>query len=336
MSGRCDVPASSAKLIPDMNIEIFDYEPPIDDFRAAFIAGMSTPQKEIPSKFIYDKHGSEIFSRIVELPEYYVPRAELGILEDRAEEIAALVGPRCYLLGYGSAASIKVRCVLNALDEPAVYAPLDISKEILVEGGDAIARDYPTLRVCAICADYTQAFELPMPDGVAIGRKTGFFPGSTIANVSIEEMLHFFENAAALLGVGGALIVGVDLKKDAALIHTAYNDSAGVSASFQRNLLFRANRELGTEFDTEGFRHQAEYNAEVGRVEIGLVSLKDQSVLLDGREFTLARDELILTQFAYKFSIDEFQALAARAGFESEAAWTDREEIFACHMLRVG
>ena len=171
------MPASSTKLIPGMNIEIFDYEPPIADFRAALIAGLSKRQKEVPSKFIYDRLGSEIFSRIVELPEYYVPRAELQILEDRAEEIAALVGPRCYLLGYGSAASVKVRCLLDTLEEPAVYAPLDISKEILVEGGDAIARDYPTLRVCAICADYTQEFELPMPKGVTIGRKVGFFPG---------------------------------------------------------------------------------------------------------------------------------------------------------------
>jgi L-histidine Nalpha-methyltransferase len=318
-----------------MNIEIFDYEPPIDDFRAALIAGLSKQRKEVPSKFIYDKLGSEIFSRIVELPEYYVPRAELQILEDRAEEIAALVGPHCYLLGYGSAASVKVRCVLDALEEPAVYAPLDISKEILVEGGDAIARDYPALRVCAICADYTQAFELPMPKGVEIGRKVGFFPGSTIANVSIAEMLRFLENAATLLGIGGALIVGVDLKKDVSLIHAAYNDITGVSASFQRNLLIRANHELGTDFDIEGFRHQAEYNAEVGRVEIGLVSLKDQSVQLDDHEFIFARDEFIQTQFAYKFTIDEFQALASRAGFAPEGAWTDRNNLFSCHMLRV-
>jgi dimethylhistidine N-methyltransferase len=224
---------------------------------------------------------------------------------------------------------------LDALHEPTVYAPLDISKEILIEGGDAIARDYPALRVYAICADYTQAFELPMPDGVTIGRKVGFFPGSTIANVSIEEMLRFLENATALLGVGGVLIVGVDLKKDVAVIRTAYNDSAGVSASFQRNLLVRANRELGTDSDIEGFRHRAEYNAEVGRVEIGLVSLKDQSVRLDDHEFTFVRDEFIQTQFAYKFSVDEFQALAARAGFEPEAVWTDRDDLFSCHMLRV-
>ena len=318
-----------------MNIEIFDYEPPTDDFRAALIAGLSKQQKEVPSKYIYDKRGSEIFSRIIELPEYYVPRAELQILEDRAEEISALVGPRCYLLGYGSAASVKVRCVLDALNEPAVYAPLDISKEVLVEGADAIARDYPALRVSAICADYTQSFELPMLDGVAIGRKVGFFPGSTIANVSIEEMLRFLENAAALLGAGGALIVGVDLKKNVDLIRTAYNDSAGVSASFQRNLLFRANCELGTDFDTEGFRHHAEYDAEIGRVEIGLVSLKDQSVRLGAYEFTFAREEFIQTQFAYKFTINEFQALASRAGFEPEAAWTDRNDLFSCHMLRV-
>lgn len=318
-----------------MNIEIFDYEPPADDFRAALIAGLSKRQKEVPSKYIYDKRGSEIFGRIIDLPEYYVPRAELQILEDRAAEIATLVGPHCYLLGYGSAASVKVRCVLDALDEPAVYAPLDISKEILVAGGDSIARDYPALRVYAICADYTQAFELPIPDGVAIGRKVGFFPGSTIANVSIGGMLHFLESAAALLGVGGALIVGVDLKKDIAVIHAAYNDSTGVSASFQRNLLFRANRELGTDFDTEGFRHRAEYNAEAGRVEIGLVSLRDQSVRLNEHEFTFVRDEFIQTQFAYKFTIDEFQALAARAGFEPEAAWTDRDDLFSCHMLRV-
>ena len=318
-----------------MNIEIFDYEPLTDDFRTALVAGLSKRQKEVPSKFIYDKRGSEIFLRIIELPEYYVPRAELQILEDRANEISALVGSHCYLLGYGSAASVKVRRVLAALDEPAVYAPLDISKEMLVEGGDAIARDYPALRVCAICADYTQAFELPMPDGVAINRKVGFFPGSTIANVSIEEMLRFLENAVALLGVGGALIVGVDLKKDAKVIHAAYNDSTGVSASFQRNLLYRANRELGTDFDIEGFRHRAEYNAEVGRVEIGLVSLKNQSMRLDDLEFTFLRDEFIQTQFAYKFTIQEFQALAARAGFEPGAVWIDRDNLFSCHMLHV-
>ena len=181
-----------------------------------------------------------------------------------------------------------------------------------------------------------QSFALPFPEGVDVGRKVGFFPGSTIANVSIAEILSFLENAAALLGSGGALIVGVDLKKDVDLIRTAYNDSQGVSASFQRNLLIRANRELGTDFDTEGFRHHAEYDAGEGRVEIGLVSLKDQSVKLDGSVFSFVRGELIQTQFAYKFTIEEFQALASRALFLPEAAWTDRDGLFCCHVLGVG
>ena len=321
--------------MPDSNFEIFDYEPTADDFRVAVISGLAKSQKQIPSKFIYDERGSEIFNRIIELPEYYVPKAELKILEDRAAEIAVLAGPRCYLLGYGSADSVKVRRLFDALDDPAVYAPLDISRTILVEGGRAIARDYPALRVCAICADYMQASDLPMPEGIDIGRRVGFFPGSTIANVGIEEMLSFLENAAVLLGAGGALIVGVDLKKDVDLIRAAYNDSQGVSASFQRNLLFRANRELGCDFDTDGFRHHAEYDAREGRVKIGLVSLKEQSVRLDDQVFTFTRDELIQTQFAYKFTIEEFQALAARAGFAPEAAWTDHDGLFSCHVLGV-
>jgi dimethylhistidine N-methyltransferase len=321
--------------MPDTNFEIFDYQPTADDFRAAVISGLTKPQKAIPSKFIYDERGSEIFGRIGELPEYYVPRAELQILEEYAQDLAAFVGPRGYLLGYGSAASIKVRRLLDALHEPAVYAPLDISPTVLVDGGRAIARDYPALRVCAICADYMQVFELPMPAGVEVARRVGFFPGSTIANVSLEEMLRFLENAAALLGAGGALIVGVDLKKDVDLIRAAYNDSQGVSASFQRNLLVRANRELGCDFDTEGFRHRAEYDSREGRVEIGLVSLKDQAVRLGDEVFTFARDEFIQTQFAYKFTIEEFQALAARAGFTPEAAWADREGLFGYHVLGV-
>lgn len=325
----------AADLMPESNFELFDYEPTADDFRAAAIAGLSKPQKEIPSKFIYDTRGSEIFNRVIDLPEYYVPRAELQILEEYAKDIAAFVGPRSYLLGYGSAASIKVRCLLDALDDPAIYAPLDISRTVLIDGGRAIARDYPSLRVCAICADYMQSFTLPLPEGVDVGRKVGFFPGSTIGNVRIAEMLSFLENAAALLGSGGALIVGVDLKKDVDLIRAAYNDSQGVSASFQRNLLFRANRELGCDFDTEGFRHHAEYDAREGRVEIGLVSLNDQSVRLDDHVFTFTRDEFIQTQFAYKFTIEEFQALAARAGYSVEAAWTDRDGLFSCHAFGV-
>lgn len=321
--------------MPDSNFKIFDFAPTIDDFRTALITGMAKPQKEVPSKFIYDKRGSEIFGQIINLPEYYVPRAELKILADHATDIAVLFDPCCYLLGYGSAASIKVRRLLDALPYPAVYAPLDISREVLIDGGRAIARDYPAINVCAICADYMQTFKLPMPVGVEISRRVGFFPGSTIANVSIDEMLRFLENAAILLGTGGALIVGVDLKKDEGVIRRAYNDSQGVSASFQRNLLLRANSELGCDFNIEGFSHHAEYDSDKGRVEIGLVSLREQSVTLDDHEFVFAAGEFVQTQFAYKFTIEEFQTLASSAGYTVEAAWTDDDGLFSCHLLGV-
>ncbi len=321
--------------MPDSNFKIFDFAPTVDDFRTALVAGMSKPQKEVPSKFIYDKRGSEIFGHIIDLPEYYIPGAEQKILADHATEFATLLDSHCYLLGYGSAASVKVRLLLDALPDPAVYAPLDISREVLIDGGRAIAKDYPALRVCAICADYMQTVNLPVPVGIEIGRRVGFFPGSTIGNVSIEDILHFLKNAAALLGAGGALIVGVDLKKDVNVIRTAYNDSQGVSASFQQNLLFRANRELGCDFDIEGFRHRAEYDAVKGRVEIGLVSLREQTVTLQDHEFLFKTGEFVRTQFAYKFTIEEFHALALRAGYMVEETWTDVDDLFSCHLLGI-
>lgn len=311
-------------------VTLHDLEPTPDDFLTAVVEGLSRPQKALPHRFLYDAEGSALFDRITTLPEYYPTRTELGILGDHADEIADLIGPRAQLVELGSGSSVKVRILLDALAAPDAYVPVDISREHLAAAAQATQDDYPDLKVEAICADFSQPFDLP-PRGP--GRRGGFYPGSSIGNFAPAEARAFLELWARRLGAGALMLVGVDLQKSAAVLEPAYDDAQGVTAAFSLNLLARANRELGADFDLGQYRHEARYHADTGRVAIHLRSLAEQPVSVGGQRFTLAAGETIHIEDSWKYSLDGFRDLAAQAGFAPIKVWTDAGGLFSVHLM---
>ena len=303
-----------------------------EEFRQAVLDGLSRSPRAIPAKFLYDARGSALFDDICALPEYYLTRTETAILRERAGEIAALAGPGCALVEFGSGSSIKSRLLLDALEDLAVYAPIDISRQHLDESARRLGRDYPTLRIEPVCADYMVLPALPAT-GHAARRRLGFFPGSTIGNLEPADATAFLRRARRLLGEGGALVLGADLKKDSRLLHDAYNDSAGVTAAFSLNLLRRMNRELHANFDLENFAHEAFYNSEEGRIEIYIRSLCDQSALVAGRRFSFAAGERTHTEYSYKYDLAGLDSLARSGGFTVARTWTDKAGLFAVAWL---
>jgi len=310
-----------------------DYGHDSDEFEVAVLNGFSKPQKRISSKYFYDERGSELFEAICDLDEYYVTRTELALLRRHAGDIANIVGPNSVMIEFGSGASLKERILLDALEDPAAYIPVDISKDHLMAAASALAVDYPDLPVYGVGADYTRSFDLP--DIAANGTKFGFFPGSTIGNFVRDEAADFLRKAGKTLGAGSGMVIGVDLKKDPRLLHAAYNDAAGVTAEFNKNLLHRINNELDGDVDIDSFEHLARYDAPGGFVEMRLRSLKDQKVSVAGRSFDFKSGETIHTEYSCKYDIDEFQALAQSAGMTPLRVWTDEDKLFSIHYLVV-
>ncbi len=304
-----------------------------DTFEAAVLAGLSRRPRAIPAKFLYDAQGSALFDAICELPEYYLTRTEIAILRDCAPEIAALAGPGRQLIEFGSGSSVKTRLLLDSLEAVAAYVPIDISGEHLEATSRRLRADYPALAIVPVCADYTDLPMLPWLPGSSGAAKLGFFPGSTIGNLDPDEALAFLRNARRLLGPGGALVVGADLKKDPGMLHAAYNDSAGVTAAFSLNLLARMNRELGANFDLEGFAHEAFYNPAAGRIEIYIRSLRPQSVRVAGQRFFFDAGERVHTEYSYKYDLADMDALAIPAGFMRTQTWTDPDRLFSVNYL---
>lgn len=307
-------------------------DPGTGEFRRDLLRALAAPPHSISPKYFYDAEGSRLFDRICELPEYYPTRTELAILAAHAPAIAAQIGPRAEIVEFGAGSCVKVRLLLDALAEPRCYRPIDISREHLAAAARELERDYPALDVQPVVADYTRALTLP-PVPADVGRRVGFFPGSTIGNFMPDEALDFLRRAAQALR-GGALIVGTDLVKDPALLHAAYNDAQGVTAAFNLNLLARANRELGARFELDQFAHSAFYNAPLQRIEMHLMSRRRQQVTLAGESFTLEEGQTLHTENSYKFTIDGLRALATRAGFRPGPAWTDPHKLFALHWLQ--
>jgi dimethylhistidine N-methyltransferase len=313
------------------NLRFHDFAPPMESFRAAVLEGLSRAEKAIPCRFLYDARGSRLFDLICEQPEYYPTLAETRILERHGDDIAAWIGPDAQLIELGSGSSVKVELLLDAMAAPAGYMPIDISREHLWTAAARIAARRPGLAVHAVCADYAQAFDLPRIPG----RRVAFFPGSTIGNFDPTEARNFLALWRERLGAGGAMIVGVDLKKDPALINRAYNDAAGVTAAFSLNLLARANRELGAEFRLDGFAHHAHYDPAEGRVEIHLVSRRAQSVTIGDRIVRFAAGERLHIENSYKYDAEAFAALAEEAGFAWRTVWFDPDRLFSVHFLSV-
>jgi dimethylhistidine N-methyltransferase len=317
----------------DGGFSFVDLAPGEENFRDTVLAGLAQKPKALPCKFFYDDRGSALFEKICQLPEYYLTRTEIAILDRYAGDIAAQIGPNARLVELGSGASIKVRILLQALSAPSAYVPVDISRDFLREAGAQIARDFPRLPVVAVCADYTRPFDLPPLPGPA-GKTVGFFPGSTIGNFEPEAVVRFLRHCADLLGPDGEMLIGADRKKDPATLNAAYNDRAGMNAAFNLNLLVRIKRELGADLDVDGFQHVAFYNPDKGCMELYLKSLRAQTVTIDDRRFEFTAGELIHTENSYKYAIDEFHGLAARAGFQAVHTWTDRDDLFSVHYFR--
>ena len=311
--------------------ELHDTSPPTEDFREAVLSGLALPRKAVPAKFFYDARGSELFDAICETPEYYPTRTEAAILAANAPAMAAFLGDDALVIEYGSGSGQKTRLLLDAL-RPAAYVPVDISSAALSQSAAAIAADYPELRVVAVCADYTRPLNLPL-DGIPHRSKAVFFPGSTVGNFTPEEALVFLRGVYGLLSPGGRVLIGVDLKKPAEVLDAAYNDAHGVTAAFNLNLLERVNRELEGDFDAAAFEHRAFYNADLGRVEMHLMSRRRQAVRVAGQRFAFATGETIHTENSYKYAVIEFQYLARRAGFQPEQVWLDERRLFSVHGL---
>jgi L-histidine N-alpha-methyltransferase len=302
------------------------------DFAEAVLAGFARTPRNIPCRFFYDAAGSELFEEITRLEEYYPTRAETALLETHRAEIACEVGGGRVLVEFGSGSSRKTSLLIGALGKIPAYIPIDIAAESLKEAAEWLSGQHDGLTILPLIADFTKTRALPH---VARGRqRLGFFSGSTIGNLTHVEAQAFLANAARLLGSGSAFLVGVDLKKPASILIPAYNDTRGVTAAFNLNLLARINRELGGNFDVSRFAHDAVYNETQGRVEMYLVSLARQTVRILGREFAFAEGERIHTENSHKYTISEFQALASTSGWRPVKAWTDPDNLFSLHLLR--
>jgi len=306
---------------------------PDDEFALAVIDGLSAPQKSLPCRFFYDAQGSELFEQITRLPEYYPTRAEIAILEAQAAGIAAHTPPGSVLIEFGSGSSRKTEIVLAALRSLAAYVPIDVSGDALAGAKQRLHERFPALRVIPVIGDFRAA--LTLPNELASRPRLGFFPGSTIGNFTPDEARALLAAMAHTLKNGGRLLIGIDLRKDVARLEAAYDDAAGVTAAFNLNILARANRDLGANFDLEAFAHQAKFNDAESRIEIHIVSKKAQTVSVCGKTFAFAEGEKIHTENSCKYTIESFQALAREAGWTPRSVWTDPDGLFSFHELMI-
>ena len=291
------------------------------------VAGLQQDEKMISPKYFYDERGSQLFDQITTLPEYYPTETELGIMRENIAEIATLIGPQASLIEYGSGSSLKTRVLLEHLNDQAVYVPVDISEEHLLESARLIRAEFPDLEVLPVVADFTKRFQLPDPTVMPL-RNIVYFPGSTIGNFAHAAACELLKVMYHEAGENGAMLIGVDLQKDPSVIERAYNDSAGVTAKFNLNMLRHLNREFGSDFDLDSWEHEAQYNQSEGRVEIRLVNAEQQTVNINGSSIVVEQGEGILTEYSHKYTLQGFAKMAQGAGFKVERVWTDPNKLF--------
>jgi len=314
-------------------LELINLHPKKESFREEVVTGLRKSKKELPAKFFYDKRGSELFEEITRLPEYYVTRTEIEILDLNAEEMVSLMGENFLLVEFGSGSSTKVRILLDQMQGKAAYTPIDISLLYLKESAQALGEAYPEVQVTAVCADYTRPFLIP--EGESFEKRVVFFPGSTVGNFEPHLAEKFFRDTARRLRQNDTMLIGVDLQKDRNILHKAYNDSAGITAAFNKNILQRINRELGADFDLNRFEHAAFYNENANRIEMHLRSNGNQKVNIGPDSFEFRNGETIHTENSYKYTIEGFHELLRGTGFEPERVWTDPQNLFSVHYLKV-
>lgn len=308
--------------------------PAQDEFLTDIYEGLSKPCKTLPCKYFYDEQGSQLFEEICRTPEYYITRTEIGILLDNINEIANLAGPGCDILEFGSGAGIKIRLLLEGLQSPRSYIPIDISMEILQNSAHELARQFPDVQVIPIVGDYHKDIKLPARFQEQTKRLV-FFPGSTISNFTPAESRQFLQRVINLLNPGDGMLIGVDPVKPDAILNAAYNDAKGITSAFNLNLLHRIASTFRTNLRPQHFFHHAFFNKEESRIEMHLVSKLDQLVEIEGKRFAFRKGESIHTENSYKYDLQEFEILAASVGFDTEKVWQDCENLFSLHFLRV-
>jgi dimethylhistidine N-methyltransferase len=311
-------------------VRFYNFLPEGDSFLDDVLTGLARPQKTLPPKYFYDARGCELFEQICEQPEYYPTRTELAIMREHAGAMANFLGPDCQLIEFGSGSSRKTRILIERL-QPPLYVPIDIADGALRAAAVGLAQQFPWLNIFGVCADYTRPLTLPKFVGEPIRRKAVYFPGSTIGNFTPQEAIEFLQLARRMVGLGGALLVGVDLKKDKRVLDAAYDDAAGVTAAFNLNLLARINRELGGDFQLRRFCHKASYDVDKGRIEMHLESLAAQFVHVAGERLSFSLGETIHTEISCKYSVEEFRSVAQRAGFAPSQTWIDAANLFSVH-----
>jgi|TARA_B110000263_G_C15295080_1_gene505242 dimethylhistidine N-methyltransferase len=307
----------------------YDINTVLEDTQKEVTLGLQRPQKMISPKFFYDEMGSKLFMEITRQPEYYLTRTEISLLSEYADEMAGLMGENCLLIEYGSGSSEKIRILLESL-RPRAYAPLDISKEYLAAAAGALASEFPWLEVHATCLDFTEDFELPF---TMDARRVAFFPGSSIGNFSRTEARAFLGRARRLVGDEGGMLIGVDLKKDIAVLNAAYNDSNGITEKFNLHVLTHLNERFDADFDLKNFAHSAVYESEKGCVAMYLTSLAAQNVQIAGTSISFEAGEKIHTENSHKYAKEEFLDMALDAGFTQHRFWTDINNRFGIFYL---
>jgi dimethylhistidine N-methyltransferase len=300
----------------------------VTDELETLIAGLRQPQKMISPKYFYDETGSKLFEEITQLPEYYLTDTELEIMETHIDEMAGVIGEKASLIEFGAGSGMKTRLLLEHMHSPAVYVPVDISEEHLLDNQRHIQDDYPDIEVLPVVADFLHPFDLPNPKTMP-HRNVVYFPGSTIGNFEENDALELLRVMHGEAGEDGALLIGVDLQKDPAVIEAAYNDSAGVTAEFNRNMLRHLNREFGSDFDVDAFEHRATYKPDEGRVVVELISTREQEAHIGDARIEFGRNETIITEYSHKYTLDGFAAIANEAGFSVDKVWTDPRDWFS-------
>ncbi|MEX0608479.1 MAG: L-histidine N(alpha)-methyltransferase [Balneolaceae bacterium] len=301
-----------------------------DVMLAEVLEGLSKPQKTLPSKYFYDEKGSKLFDDITHLEEYYPTRTEWKILKSSVHEIGEYLGEDVLLIEPGSGSSAKTRVLLDNLNSICCYIPIDISGDYLQNVGEKLRSEYPKIQILPLQADYTQPFNLPRSSPDA--RKIVFFPGSTIGNFKIETVNRFLKVISEIAGEDGAFLIGVDLKKDKDIMEAAYNDSKGVTAAFNKNILQHINNVLNSDFDVSRFEHKALWNAGKSRIEMHLVCLQDHDVKVNGTTISFKKGESIHTENSHKYSVEDFRKVVS-PWFEVKKVWTDDEELFSVQYL---
>ncbi len=314
-------------------IALTDLRPSTDDITGDVLAGLSGTPKRLPSKYFYDRRGSELFEQITLEPEYYLTRVELALLADCSADIAGAVGAKAHVVEYGSGSGRKTRLLLDALEDPVAYTPVEISRSALLASVERLEREFERIEMLPVCGDFTEPVPLP-PSFRPAQRTLVFFPGSTLGNFNEHDAVHLLQAMRKTLGAHGSALVGIDLQKSTDILEAAYNDAAGVTADFTLNLLVRLNRDVGSNFNLEAFRHRAIYVPEAGRIETFLDSQCEQTVTVAGKHFHFAAGEAMQVEYSHKYTDAGFAALAGQAGLKVVRQWNDGRNWFGLRLLQ--